>query len=541
LKAQNAQLLEENSFIKARLNAELKERHMLDARNQELNRKFMESRKALQATGEMLLKVHNQVTEMRSKSEEREVQLQGALELNKNLTAKLVDMEGRMEGVQSNSSVSSTTVLALKKMVSDKEEHIKGLEEQQLQIQAQVSKLRRENYRLSELTTEQQDDLDSKERKIITLEKKASTLVEVLSQLQISAAESMIKQQQQLQPPATEKPSNFQSPRKNVKPSSKYEESNEGEDDSLFSTRSVVHVQSLPNVDLDKQQQAEKKQPDGRLTVREEPATSASTGSADRTTRNGILRKTTLSAGSSAVVGQENWKDVLRTITTPPATPQTGAKATTPSTRPNTAKEAKVETPSSQLPAEQVKQITEIKKDSAEQQPIKTPTSTDVPPTSAVMSATPSKESESALARARLKTIALVGSAQRRNVQSMIQLDKPLTGTGTASMSPASANGVFPSILSNMESAAMICERYKAPTWDSAFQRVDGEDEEAYKDKLTKLKRSLKKDVVTWTKLFQIEFNAVPTKDDRKKYGFDMFRVYGNLSKALKESGLGEA
>lgn len=77
---------------------------------------------------------------------------------------------------------------------------------------------------------------------------------------------------------------------------------------------------------------------------------------------------------------------------------------------------------------------------------------------------------------------------------------------------------------------AMICERYKTSTWDNAFLRTDEEDEEAYKEKLTKLKKSLKKDVVTWSKLFQIEFNAVPTKDDRKKYGFDMFRVYGNVS-----------
>lgn len=430
---------------------------MLDARNQELNRKFMESRKALQATGEMLLKVHNQVTEMRSKSEEREVQLQGAMELNKNLTAKLVEMEGRMEGAQTNSSTSSTTVAALKKMVSEKEDHIKGLEEQQLQIQAQVSKLRRENYRLSELTTEQQDDLDSKERKIVTLEKKASTLVEVLSQLQISAAESMIKQQQQQsQPPANEKPSNnFQSPRKSVKSVGKYEESNEGEDDSLFSTRSVVHVQSLPNVDLDKQQQ-EKKLDDPMAPVREEhvAATSASIGSADRTSRNGILRKTTMSSGSTSLVGQENWKDVLKTITTPPATPQNMVKATTPSTRPSTAKESKTETPSSavpsQLPAEQAKQVVEIKKESGEQQPNKRPTSVDASPTTTVLAAvTPAKESESALARARLKTIALVGSAQRRNVQSMIQQDKPLA----AGASPGSTNGTFPSILSNMESA----------------------------------------------------------------------------------------
>ena len=417
---------------------------MLDARNQELNRKFMESRKALQATGEMLLKVHNQVTEMRSKSEEREVQLQGALELNKNLTAKLVDMEGRMEGAQSNSSSSSTTIAALKKLVSEKEDHIKGLEEQQLQVQAQVSRLRRENYRLSELTTEQQDDLESKERKIVTLEKKASTLVEVLSQLQISAAESMIKQQQQQQqqsqPPASEKPSNnFQSPRKSVKSVGKYEEGNEGEDDSLFSTRSVVHVQSLPNVDLDKQQ-LEKKLDDPMAPV------SASIGSADRTSRNGILRKTTMSSGSTALVGQENWKDVLKTVTTPPATPQNMVKATTPSTRPSTAKESKTETPSSaapsQLPAEQAKQVVE--------QPYMRPSSVDASSTATVLTAvTPAKESESALARARLKTIALVGSAQRRNVQSMIQQDKPL-GAGA---SPGSTNGVFPSILSNMESA----------------------------------------------------------------------------------------
>jgi hypothetical protein len=51
------QLLAENVFLKRRMESELHEKQLLNVRHKELNRKFEESKKALQATGAALMQV----------------------------------------------------------------------------------------------------------------------------------------------------------------------------------------------------------------------------------------------------------------------------------------------------------------------------------------------------------------------------------------------------------------------------------------------------------------------------------------------------
>ena len=165
LKSQLTEALEENAFIKSRLNAELKERHQMEAKYKELNKKFTESKKALQATGAALLQVHNQTSEMKNKRDEREIQLDEALNLNRNLNSKIAELETRLEqALLSNNSGSTTS--NLKRLIEDKEGLIKSMEEQQLQLQGQMSKIRRDNYRLGEENSELQEAVDAKNRKI---------------------------------------------------------------------------------------------------------------------------------------------------------------------------------------------------------------------------------------------------------------------------------------------------------------------------------------------------------------------------------------
>jgi len=179
LKSQLTEALEENAFIKSRLNAELKERHQMEAKYKELNKKFTESKKALQATGAALLQVHNQTSEMKNKRDEREIQLDEALNLNRNLNSKIAELETRLEQALLSNNSGSTTA-NLKRLIEDKEGLIKSMEEQQLQLQGQMSKIRRDNYRLGEENAELQEAVDAKNRKIANLVKKAATLEEEL-------------------------------------------------------------------------------------------------------------------------------------------------------------------------------------------------------------------------------------------------------------------------------------------------------------------------------------------------------------------------
>lgn len=182
LKSQLTEALEENAFIKSRLNAELKERHLMEAKYKELNKKFTESKKALQATGAALLQVHNQTSEMKNKRDEREVQLDESLNLNRNLNSKIAELESRLEQALLSNGNGSTTA-NLKRLIEDKENLIKAMEEQQMQLQSQMSKIRRDNYRLGEENAELQEAVDAKNRKIANLVKKATLLEEELEGL----------------------------------------------------------------------------------------------------------------------------------------------------------------------------------------------------------------------------------------------------------------------------------------------------------------------------------------------------------------------
>jgi len=68
----------------------------------ELNRKFIESRKALQSTGELLLKVHNHTLELKNERNEHKAKLEGLSVLNKALNEKVVEMSTKLEEINAD-------------------------------------------------------------------------------------------------------------------------------------------------------------------------------------------------------------------------------------------------------------------------------------------------------------------------------------------------------------------------------------------------------------------------------------------------------
>ena len=67
----------------SRLHTELKERHLLEVKNKDLNEKLIDARKGLLETGSALLKVQQVTEQLMNKREQKDIQLQRAMELHK--------------------------------------------------------------------------------------------------------------------------------------------------------------------------------------------------------------------------------------------------------------------------------------------------------------------------------------------------------------------------------------------------------------------------------------------------------------------------
>lgn len=191
LQIQLAETMEENAFLKARLNAEMKLKRSLEGKNIELSQNLAESKKVLQSTGAALMQVHHQTNEMKSKRDERELQLSNAMSRNKDLQVQIDELEARLEELQFGNNPSQTMMETYKKMLTEKADLIVTLEEQQTNNQVQLSQLRKETILLKEAKDEMESKIEEKDRKIGTLLKKVSLLEEELKTVEDNLVQSI--------------------------------------------------------------------------------------------------------------------------------------------------------------------------------------------------------------------------------------------------------------------------------------------------------------------------------------------------------------
>ena len=180
LQIQLAEAVDENSFLKARLGAELKVKRALESKNAELSQNLAESKKVLQSTGAALMQVHHQTNEMKNKRDERELQLSNALGRNKELQLQVEQLEAQLEETQYGATPSQTMVDTYKKLLAEKVNMLNALEEQHGQTQAQLSQVRREVLTLKQTRDELQHDSEAKDRKITVMQKKIKILEDEL-------------------------------------------------------------------------------------------------------------------------------------------------------------------------------------------------------------------------------------------------------------------------------------------------------------------------------------------------------------------------
>ena len=148
---------------------ELKERHMLEVKNKDLNEKLLDARKGLLETGSALLKVQQATEQLMNKREQKDLQLQRALESHKQYEIKIADLETKLslseDGVKLHATVSS-----YRKIINDKDDLIIALEKENSDLKSAFSKAKKEFTIGDQERAEHIQSIESLQRKAASLE-----------------------------------------------------------------------------------------------------------------------------------------------------------------------------------------------------------------------------------------------------------------------------------------------------------------------------------------------------------------------------------
>jgi hypothetical protein len=175
LRIQLSETLQENNQIKMRLHVELKDRFILEAKNNELNEKLINAGKVLQETGTTLFKLQKATDQLMKKRDHREIKLQKALEINKQLETRVIELETRILEMGDRVKVQST-ISHYFKIIENKNELIQTLETEHELLKEKLSKTNKEALTLIGDKNHLEEIVQSKENRILQLEANLSEL-----------------------------------------------------------------------------------------------------------------------------------------------------------------------------------------------------------------------------------------------------------------------------------------------------------------------------------------------------------------------------
>lgn len=142
---------------------------MLEVKNKDLNEKLIDARKGLLETGSALLKVQQVTEQLMNKREQKDIQLQRAMELHKQYEIRIADLETKLslteDGVKLHATVSS-----YRKIIGDKDDIIMGLEKENADLKANFSKAKKEYILSDQKLAEQMHEVESLQHKVSSLE-----------------------------------------------------------------------------------------------------------------------------------------------------------------------------------------------------------------------------------------------------------------------------------------------------------------------------------------------------------------------------------
>lgn len=531
----------------------------------ELNRKFIESRKALQSTGELLLKVHNHTLELKNERNEHKAKLEGLSVLNKTLNEKVIEMSTKLEEINAdgNRSMSKATITDfVEKLLSVKEEHIRAIEQQQVQLQSEMSKLRKENSDLLEAQREQQELILTTEQKIATLEKfsaamdRISSLEKLTSSLEASRLEVELERIEewsaaavhpqltlrtdvplpdlgaQFRPPSSEKPSNAtQSPRRSINtvlstPEAELSSVSPVQQASIAPTI-VPTIRQLSSTESSfiQQQQQQLSLPVEPYTV---PMVEDVTASSVTSTATPMMNHAAgYAVGPEGDVSRDDALGELLLSPSPVRSTPTADVAQESLPSEDCYEALSGETLNASGLSESNEPST-ASRDVVLLSPITAATAT----TAAIVAAAAVAGGTSPSARTAEQQFLLRQGGVQKRKQTLVEravsqvmwpgsLSTPMGDPTPESMSSSSAMCV---------PLSEIAAKYADPSWKTAFARQPDEDDPSYKERLLRCKKAMKKDIFSWSKSFVLEHRRAPSKEDKKSFGQDVFRTYSQVS-----------
>lgn len=531
---------------------------MIEEKN-ELNKKFIESRKALQSTGELLLKVHNHTLELKNERNEHKAKLEGLSVLNKTLNEKVVEMSTKLEEINADGGMSKATITDfVEKLLSVKEEHIRAIEQQQLQLQSEMSKLRKENSDLLEAQREQQELILTTEQKIATLEKfsaleRISSLEKLTSSLEASRLE--VEQERyewnaahppprtdapvpdsgaQFRPPSSEKPSSaILSPRRSVNTLSMQE---------VEQSSVSVHKASIATIAPTIQQLSSIES----SFIEQISSTESSFIQQLSSTESSFIQQQSMPVEPSTAPIIEDTASSVTSTAYSAAIPMTLAvSAAGPeddALRDDRTEEQLVSpSPLQSTPTAAIAQESLLSEDRFE------PSSGgtlhvsglrgSIEPSTAsravvLLSPIVAAEAETSPSAQTVEQQFLrQGGLQKRKPSLVERAVRQVMWPGSLSTPISETTGSSaPESLSAMIPLSEIVAKYADPSWKTAFARQPDEDDPSYKERLLRCKKAMKKDIFSWSKSFVLEHRRAPSKEDKKSFGQDVFKVYSQVS-----------
>lgn len=168
-----AKAMDDTSILRSRLRAELEHRQVLENKIADLTEKLSDAKRGLQETKSALNKVQTVASQLIAKRDEREVQLQQALDQNGVYERKIAELEMHISHVsqlaeaQNNSAVSE-------KLLQGYKERERLLEDELATMRTQWQQAKREVVRLADEKADVEYALESKKKRIAVLEEHAA-------------------------------------------------------------------------------------------------------------------------------------------------------------------------------------------------------------------------------------------------------------------------------------------------------------------------------------------------------------------------------
>jgi len=546
LQVQLAKAMDDTSLLRSRLRSELENRQLLESKVTDLTEKLSDAKRGLSDTKSALNKVQAVASQLISKRDEREVQLQTALDQNGIYERKIAELEMHISHLsQINATAAQTSSSITEKILNEHVERNKQLDDELNQVRSQLAAMKRENMRLTEEKTDLEYMLESKKKRITVLEEHVkANEVQIPSDMLASTRESFLMQMLDMSRNNT---ANGTNPSNNIlRQSFAPMDVNMEQIQRKVADMSVMETK-LSSLEGDKKALEDRLLGLERQLLEQQKASLAQQQKLFEAQQAAmILQQQQAARPSSSQLQQQGNRNAAQPIL-------------------------------NDADAQQLVREILTSRDGGARRPRTQPQPTDNDANNIIASPpmeSPNSRNTARNANGRASRIIASPAAQMTRQSSSIERDKEAmttlpvtTQTVTFAPLPEPSNGdvmrAIESTVRAYDSGALDGKTFESNTANSISSfdggddgnssirmiiispRQDSENPEAYRRRLMEEKKQLKKEILEWSKSFERQNGREPTRTEREMHAGSMYKRYRQKSRLLKEldgdgsSGLG--